>query len=94
MRFKVYTFLPLLPSPHSHAHIPSRSTPIDARIVDLAQMMGRPAEDVEGEIHSVISLQFAKGRILPLHAAIKCHGEAQAFFDAFKLERDWPAKDA
>lgn len=92
MRTNVHSILPTLPlvEPHSHAHIPARTSPIDPRIVKLANMMGRPAEDVEGEIHSVIARQFAKGRILSMADAIRCHGEAQAFFDAFVLERDWP----
>ena len=91
MRPTLRTALWAIPPAHSLEHIPARSSAIDSRIVRLAQTMGRPAENVEHEIHLVMSRQFAKGRILPLDVAIECHGEAQAFYDAFKLEREWPA---
>lgn len=93
MRTSLHTFIPLLPPPHSHAHIPERASEIHPSVVRLANIMGRPAEDVESEIHSVIARQFAKGNFLSLELAVKCHGEAQAFYDAFKLERDWPEEN-
>ena len=94
MRPRLYTATWCTPPSHSHAHIPPRTSIIDARIVRLANIMGRPAEDVEGEIHSVIARRFAlTNEQLPLGVAIRCHGEAQAFYDAFKLRREWPEEE-
>jgi hypothetical protein len=88
MRPNVLTALWTLPPPHSHVHVPERTSAIHPRIVRLAGIMGRPALEVEGEIHSVIARQFDKGQFLPLDIAVKCHGEAQAFFDGLH-GRDW-----
>jgi hypothetical protein len=89
MRPNVLTALWSLPPAHSHAHIPARTSEIHPRIVWLAGIMGRPAAEVESEIHSVIARQFDKGRFLSLDVAVKCHGEAQAFYDGMH-GRDWP----
>lgn len=52
--------------------------------------MGRPASEVEEEVHSVIARRFANtGEILSLATVTRCHGEAQAFFDGMH-GRDWP----
>jgi hypothetical protein len=74
MRPNVLTALWSLPPAHSHAHIPARTSEIHPRIVWLA---------------GVIARQFDKGRFLSLDVAVKCHGEAQAFYDGMH-GRDWP----
>lgn len=78
-----------LPEAKSLAHIPERTSPIDARIVRLAAVMGLSAAQIESDIHAVIARQHAKGRQMSLDMAIKCYGEAQAFFDGMH-GREWP----
>ena len=78
-----------LPDAKSLAHIPERRSPIDARIVRLAAVMGLPASQIESDIHAVIALATRKGRQMSLDMAIKCYGEAQAFFDGMH-GREWP----
>ena len=93
MRPNVLTALWALPPAHSHAHVPARTSPIHSSITHLAWIMGRPAADIEQEIHSVIARRFAKtNEILPLAVAIDCHGKAQAIFDGMH-GRDWPTDE-
>jgi hypothetical protein len=58
-----------------------------------AEIMGRPAEDIEHEVFLVRAGRFRDGKPWLSEAHIlKMHGQAQAFYDAAN-GIDWPTND-